>query len=63
MLHNRATLPRAQLSGAVEMAKRDAEVLEHILINLRLLSSKAQEADLGALVYMLESRRWKLSSS
>ena len=37
------------------MAKRpNTEVLEYILMNLRLLSSKAQEADLGALVYMLE---------
>jgi len=37
------------------MAKRqNAEVLEYILMNLRLLSSKAHEADLGSLVYMLE---------
>jgi hypothetical protein len=37
------------------MAKRrNAEVLEYILMNLRLLSSRAQEADLGSLVYMLE---------
>jgi hypothetical protein len=37
------------------MAKRrNAEVLEYILMNLRLLSSKAQEADFGALTYMLE---------
>ena len=41
--------------GAVAMAKRrNAEVLEYILMNLRLLSSRAQEADLGSLVYMLE---------
>jgi hypothetical protein len=33
---------------------RNAEVLEYILMNLRLLSSRAQEADLGSLVYMLE---------
>jgi hypothetical protein len=36
------------------MAKRDAEVLEHILINSRLMSLKAQEADLGSLIYILE---------
>jgi hypothetical protein len=37
------------------MAKhRNAEVLEYILMNLRLLSFKAQEADLGSLTYMLE---------
>jgi hypothetical protein len=37
------------------MAKRrNAEVLEYILMNLRLLSLKAQESDLGSLVYMLE---------
>jgi hypothetical protein len=37
------------------MAKRrNVKVLEYILMNLRLLSSKAQEADLGALTYMLE---------
>jgi hypothetical protein len=28
--------------------------LEYILMNLRLLSFKAQEADLGSLTYMLE---------
>jgi hypothetical protein len=33
---------------------RDAEVLEYILMNLRLLSFKAKEADLGSLTYMLE---------
>jgi hypothetical protein len=37
------------------MAKRrNAEVLEYILMNLRLLSLKAQKADLGSLTYMLE---------
>jgi hypothetical protein len=36
------------------MAKRDAEVLEYILINLRSMSLKAQEADLGSLIYILE---------
>jgi hypothetical protein len=37
------------------MAKRrNAKVLEYILMNLRLLALKAQEADLGSLVYMLE---------
>jgi hypothetical protein len=30
------------------------EELEYILMNLRLLSAKAQEADLGSLTYMLE---------
>jgi hypothetical protein len=33
---------------------RHAEVLEYILMNLRLLSLKAQKADLGSLTYMLE---------
>jgi hypothetical protein len=37
------------------MAKhRHAEVLEYILMNLGLLSLKAQKADLVSLVYMLE---------
>jgi hypothetical protein len=36
------------------LAKRDAEVLEYILINLRLMSLKAQEADSGSLIYILE---------
>jgi hypothetical protein len=37
------------------MAKRrNAEVLEYILINLRSMSLKAQEADLGSLIYILE---------
>jgi hypothetical protein len=39
----------------LQVAKhRDAQVLEYILINLRLMSLKAQEADLLSLVYMLE---------
>jgi hypothetical protein len=37
------------------MAKRsDAEVLEYILMNLRLLAFKSQETDLGSLSSMLE---------
>jgi len=41
--------------GAVAMAiGHNTEVLEYILMNLRLLSSRAQEADLGSLTYMLE---------
>jgi urease accessory protein UreF len=37
------------------MAKhRNAKVLEYILMNLQLLASKAHEADLGSLIYMLE---------
>jgi hypothetical protein len=37
------------------MAKhRHSDVLEYILMNLRLLSSRAQKADLGSLIYMLE---------
>ena len=50
-----ATSPACNYRGAVAMAKRrNAEVLEYILMNLRLLSSRAQEADLGSLIYMLE---------
>jgi hypothetical protein len=38
------------------MAKRpDAEVLEYILMNLRLLSLKAQEADLAVLESFLDA--------
>ena len=53
MLHNALHSPPVITWGA--MAKRrNAEVLEYILMNLRLLSLKAQEADLGSLTYMLE---------
>jgi hypothetical protein len=41
--------------GVLQMAKRpDAEVLEYILMNLRLLAFKAQETDFGSLSSMLE---------
>jgi hypothetical protein len=41
--------------GVVAMAKHTrAEVLEYILMNLGLLAARAEDADLGSLVYMLE---------
>jgi hypothetical protein len=34
---------------------RDAEVLEYILTNLRLMSLKAQECGIGPLIHVLEA--------
>jgi hypothetical protein len=46
---------RAIIAGAVAMAKRrNAEVLEYILMNLGLLSWMAQEADLTVLESVLK---------
>ena len=54
-LHNALHSRVRNYRGAVAMAThRNAEVVEYILMNLRLLSFKAQEADLGSLTYMLE---------
>jgi hypothetical protein len=42
--------------GELQMANgRDAEVLEYILTNLRLMSVKAQECGIGPLIQVLEA--------
>jgi hypothetical protein len=58
MFHECATFWRATraITGGLQMVNgREAEVLEYILTNLRLMSLKAQECGIGPLIDVLEA--------